>query len=102
MAKIKHHNFLNTIHEVFTDAKQEGVPAFIGMDYAYRNDFSTYRLLLLMTIERAIALGFSKIDMGMTASFEKKKLGAQVIKKYAYLQTADNYTLELLGIMEGQ
>ena len=25
MAKIKHHNFLNTVHEVFTDAKQEGV-----------------------------------------------------------------------------
>ena len=25
MAKIKHHNFLNTVHEVFTDAKQAGV-----------------------------------------------------------------------------
>ena len=25
MAKIKHHNFLNTVHEVFTDAKQQGV-----------------------------------------------------------------------------
>ena len=86
----------------YKNSGQVYVPAFIGMDYAYRNDFSTYRLLLLMTIERAIALGFSKIDMGMTASFEKKKLGAQVIKKYAYLQTADNYTLELLGIMEGQ
>ncbi|MDE3741155.1 bifunctional aminotransferase class I/II-fold pyridoxal phosphate-dependent enzyme/GNAT family N-acetyltransferase [Maribacter polysaccharolyticus] len=78
------------------------VPAFIGMDYDYLTEFSTYRLLLLMTIEQAIALGYSKIDMGMTASFEKKKLGAQVIEKYAYLQTADNYNLELLGIMEGQ
>ncbi|HBU77835.1 MAG TPA: aminotransferase class I/II, partial [Muricauda sp.] len=25
MAKIKHHNFLNTVHEVFTDAKRAGV-----------------------------------------------------------------------------
>jgi hypothetical protein len=25
MAKIKHNNFLDTVNEVFTDAKQEGV-----------------------------------------------------------------------------
>ena len=78
------------------------VPAFVGMDYEYLNDFSTYRILLVLTIKQAIALGFPKIDMGMTASFEKRKLGAQVIEKYTYIQTEDNYTLELLGIMEGQ
>ena len=78
------------------------VPAFVGMDYTNLNEFGTYRLLLFKTIERAIALGYPKIDLGMTASFEKKKLGAKIIEKYAYLQTADNYTLELLGMMEGQ
>ena len=78
------------------------VPAFVGMDYTNLNEFGTYRLLLYKTIERAMALGYPKIDLGMTASFEKKKLGAKIIDKYAYLQTADNYTLELLGIMEGQ
>ena len=78
------------------------VPAFVGMDYTQLNEFGTYRLLLFKTIERAIALGYPKIDMGMTASFEKKKLGAKIIEKYAYLQTGDNYTLELLDIMEGQ
>ncbi|MEP2058198.1 MAG: hypothetical protein ABJJ05_10355, partial [Maribacter litoralis] len=71
-------------------------------DYDYLKKFGTYRLLLLKTIERAIELRFPKIEMGMTASFEKKKLGAKIMEKYAYLQTADNYTLELLGIMEGQ
>ncbi|MFD2586052.1 aminotransferase class I/II-fold pyridoxal phosphate-dependent enzyme [Croceitalea marina] len=86
----------------YKNSGQVYVPAFIGMDYDRLRDFSTYRLLLLMTIDRAIELGYQKIDMGMTASFEKKKLGAQVIEKYAYLQTADNYALELLGIMEGQ
>jgi len=78
------------------------VPAFIGLDYSTIDEFSTYRVLLLMTIDRAIASGLPKIDMGMTAAFEKKKLGAKVYDKYAYLQTEDNYTLELLGIMEGQ
>jgi len=78
------------------------VPAFVGVDYDYLKEFGTYRVLLLKTIERAIELRFPKIEMGMTASFEKKKLGAKIMEKYAYLQTADNYTLELLGIMEGQ
>jgi len=86
----------------YKNSSQVYVPAFIGMDYDLLRDFSTYRLLLLMTIDRAIRLEYPRIDMGMTASFEKKKLGAQVIEKYAYLQTADNYALELLGIMEGQ
>ena len=40
------------------------------------------------------------IDLGMTASLEKKKLGAVVEEKYAYIQASDNYTLELLGLLE--
>ena len=55
-----------------------------------------------MTINRSIALQIPKIDLGMTASFEKKKLGARIVEKYAYMQTEDNFTLEMLGIMEGQ
>jgi len=78
------------------------VPAFVGLDYETLAEYSTYRILLLFTIERAIEKGYPKIDMGMTASFEKKKLGANIVEKYAYLQTNDNYTLEMLGIMEGQ
>lgn len=78
------------------------VPAFVGLDYDRLQEFGTYRVLLLLSIERAISLKFSKIDLGVTASFEKRKLGALVEEKYAYLQAQDNYTLELLGIMEGQ
>ena len=78
------------------------VPAFVGLDYDTLSTYSTYRVLLVMTIDRAIKLALPRIDMGMTASFEKKKLGALIEEKYAYLQTGDNYTLELLGIMEGQ
>ncbi len=76
------------------------VPAFVGMDYDYLSAFYTYRQLLYQTIKRAISLKYKHIDLGMTASFEKRKLGATVEEKYAYIQTADNYTLELMGILE--
>ncbi len=76
------------------------VPAFIGMDYQYLEKFYTYRQLLYQTIKRAFDLNMKKIALGMTASFEKRKLGATVEEKYAYIQTSDNYTLELMGILE--
>lgn len=78
------------------------VPAFVGLDYDGLETFATYRLLLLHTIDRAIALGFPRIDFGMTASFEKRKLGAVMRDRFAYLQTRDNFILETLGVMEGQ
>ncbi|MGN7515992.1 MAG: aminotransferase class I/II-fold pyridoxal phosphate-dependent enzyme [Allomuricauda sp.] len=86
----------------YTNTDKVYVPAFVGMDYKVLEAFAPYRQLLYRTIERAISLGMRKIDFGMTASFEKKKLGALVHEKYAYLQTTDNYILELLGVMEGQ
>lgn len=78
------------------------VPSFVGMDYTHLKEYALYRQLLFRTIERAIERGIPRIDFGMTAAFEKKKLGATVHKKYAYLQTDDNFVLELLGVMEGQ
>jgi predicted N-acyltransferase len=86
----------------YTNLNQVYVPAFVGMDYDGLEEFAIYRQLLYRTIERAIGLGIPKIDFGLTAAFEKRKLGATVEKKYAYLQTNDNFILELLGIMEGQ
>ncbi|MCM4164815.1 aminotransferase class I/II [Arenibacter sp. A80] len=75
------------------------VPAFVGLDYTYVTSHFTYRQLLYQTIKRAIALGASHIDFGLTASFEKRKLGAEVNERYAFVQTSDNYVLELLGTM---
>ncbi|WP_421803944.1 aminotransferase class I/II-fold pyridoxal phosphate-dependent enzyme [Flagellimonas sp.] len=86
----------------YTNLEQVYVPAFVGMDYSNLEEFALYRQLLYRTIERAIDQGIPKIDFGLTASFEKRKLGASVHQKYAYLQTGDNFILELLGIMEGQ
>lgn len=76
------------------------VPAFVGMDYSYLEQYHIYRQLLFQTIKRSIELKYNHIALGLTASFEKRKLGASVYNTYAYIQTADNYTLELMGILE--
>tara|TARA_R110002049_G_scaffold93815_8_gene231599 strand:- start:621 stop:3029 length:2409 start_codon:yes stop_codon:yes gene_type:complete len=86
----------------YKNGKQTYVPAFVGLDYQYVREYHTYRQLLYQTIKRAVDLRFKQIDLGMTASFEKRKLGAEVTEKFAYVQAADNYTLELLGIIERQ
>lgn len=85
----------------YKNADRVYVPAFVGMDYTVLEVYGTYRQLLYRTIKRAMELGMPKIDFGMTASFEKRKLGATTVAKYAYLQTDDNYILELLGTLEG-
>jgi 7-keto-8-aminopelargonate synthetase-like enzyme len=78
------------------------VPSFIGMDYTFVREFQVYRQLLYQTIKRATALGFKKIDFGMTASFEKKKVGATIIPKSAYVQSKDNFNMELMGMMQSR
>ncbi|MCP9201312.1 bifunctional aminotransferase class I/II-fold pyridoxal phosphate-dependent enzyme/GNAT family N-acetyltransferase [Gramella sp. GC03-9] len=72
------------------------VPDLIGMDYKYSRKYQVYRQLLYQTIIRAKGIKCSRIDFGLTAAFEKRKVGAKVIEKCAYLQTRDNYTLEAL------
>lgn len=76
------------------------VPALVGIDYGLLGTYNTYRQLLYQTIKRAMSLKCVQIDFGLTAAFEKRKLGAVVEEKYAYIQTADNYTLELMGLLE--
>lgn len=71
-------------------------PAIIGMDYNYSRKFNTYRQLLFQTVMRANQLGCKRIDFGLTAGFEKRKIGATVIEKCAYLQSRDNFALESL------
>ena len=71
-------------------------PAIIGMDYNFSREYNVYRQLLFQTILRANELGHKRIDFGLTAGFEKRKVGAKVIEKCAYIQTRDNFTLEAL------
>ena len=75
MAKIKHHNFLNTVHEVFTDAKQAGVLHL----YAGGESFSG----------RTIEIGGSELYhfgttgyLGLEQDVRLKKAGKEAIERY--------------------
>lgn len=76
------------------------VPSLIGLDYHFAREFQVYRQLLYETILRAKERGFNKIDFGLSASFEKRKLGATIIPKVAYVQAKDNFEMELLATMQ--
>ncbi|MDP2687019.1 MAG: aminotransferase class I/II-fold pyridoxal phosphate-dependent enzyme [Aequorivita sp.] len=77
------------------------IPAFVGMDYKYLEQYHIYRQLLYQTIKRAIEINAKNIALGLTAAFEKRKLGATITPIYAYLQTADKFTLERLEVTQG-
>ncbi len=36
----------------------------------------------------------------MSASFEKRKVGARIIPKVAYVQARDNYAMELMNTLQ--
>ncbi|MEZ7506049.1 aminotransferase class I/II-fold pyridoxal phosphate-dependent enzyme [Flavobacterium sp. Arc2] len=78
------------------------VPALIGMDYSYAKEFQLYRQLLFQAIKRARYLNLSKIDFGVSATFEKRKLGATIIPKVAYIQARDNFSMELMGTIQNE
>ena len=76
------------------------VPELVGMDYKWAKEFELYRQLLFQTIKRANELQFPKIDFGVSASFEKRKLGARIIPKVAYIQARDNFTMEVMNTLQ--
>lgn len=75
------------------------VPSLVGIDYNHIEEYQTYRQLLYQTILAATAQNFKTIDFGISASFEKKKVGAKIIQMHAFIQSDDNYTLERLETM---
>lgn len=78
------------------------VPELIGMDYVTSEGLNLYRQLLYQTIKRVRELKIERIDFGISATFEKKKLGASVIPKVAYVQARDNYAMELMQTLQNE
>ncbi|SNR68513.1 aminotransferase class I/II-fold pyridoxal phosphate-dependent enzyme [Lutibacter flavus] len=77
-------------------------PAFVGMNYTYLRKYQIYRQLLFQTIKRAGELHFKSINFGMTAAFEKKKLGAKIKSKVAYIQAKDNFSMEMMDAINNE
>lgn len=100
--KLKHNNQIVGVMFCYKNQRGVYVPSLVGMDYAYAREFQVYRQLLYQTIKRARTLDMKRIDLGFSASFEKRKFGAKIISKQAYIQSNDNYLLEQLDMMRNE
>lgn len=66
------------------------VPALINTDYRVSKHLHPYRKLLFQTVKRDCELGVLALNFGVSASFEKRKLGATVLPKIAIVKSRDN------------
>jgi 7-keto-8-aminopelargonate synthetase-like enzyme len=72
------------------------VPSLVGLDYTTLSKYQTYRQLLFESINRAKNKKFEKVDFGVSANFEKRKMGARQIPKIAYLQANSNFSMDYM------
>ena len=87
---------------VFTYKTKESYCAvLLGMDYTYSKKFKVYKQIVFESIMRGRALGKQRTYLGLTAAQEKRKYGARIKPRVAYLQGQDNYKLELIEAMAG-
>lgn len=77
-------------------------PVVLGLDYEYLTEYKIYKQLLFQAVMRAVELKSNKIFLGLTASLEKRKLGAKAIKNVAYMQVKDNYNLSVIELLKTQ
>lgn len=75
-------------------------PVILGLDYDDLSRYKTYKQLLFQVVIRAIELKSGKIYLGLTASLEKRKLGAKASKNVAYIQVKDNYNLSVIELLK--
>lgn len=79
--------------------KTHFAPMIIGIDYNYSSMYKVYKQALYQVLKRARTLNLSKVYLGLSADTEKRKLGAEQYPKVAYLQTKDNFNLEVIESM---
>jgi hypothetical protein len=69
----------------------------VGLDYNYVLNYGAYRQALYQSVIRAHDLECDKLYLGMDASIEKRKFGAQIKPQSVYIQANDNFNMELIG-----
>jgi hypothetical protein len=71
----------------------------VGIDYDYVIEHGCYRQALYQSVVRANDLKCYKLYLGMDASIEKKRFGVKAIPKSVYVQSNDNFNMELIGTL---
>lgn len=75
-------------------------PVLIGMENLNENRLTVYRQLLMQTIVQAKSKGYKQIFFGLSAIFEKRKLGCDTLKRQAFVHFSDNYMTDILQNFE--
>ncbi|MCA9705414.1 MAG: aminotransferase class I/II-fold pyridoxal phosphate-dependent enzyme [Myxococcales bacterium] len=63
----------------------------VGLDDEHLHEHKTYKQILFQCVERARALGATRMNLAFTAELEKKKLGARPQPTCAFVQMDDDY-----------
>lgn len=69
----------------------------VGIDYKFIDCFNVYKQAVWQAISRSNKVGASKVNLGLTATYSKRKFGAKAIPQVAYLQIQDNYNLSVIN-----
>ena len=72
-------------------------PMVVGLDYDYVRSHHSYRQALRQALLRARHHGAERMYLGMGATLEKRRFGAQVQERVAYVQASDHYSADMLA-----
>ncbi|WP_258105214.1 bifunctional aminotransferase class I/II-fold pyridoxal phosphate-dependent enzyme/GNAT family N-acetyltransferase [Marinoscillum sp. MHG1-6] len=82
----------------FCQKNSRGVYSFMltAIDYDRVYDYSGYRLALWAMVKRARELKCHQANFGISATVEKKRVGARPHPRVGYYQAKDNYAMEMM------
>lgn len=71
-------------------------PVLLGLGKTRVGLGKVYHQMLYRAVRRAVALGCTKVRLGLSADQAKKDVGARQISKVAFIQSRDNYNFEVI------
>lgn len=71
-------------------------PMIIGLDYSLNTEFKIYKQAIYQVLKYARSKDIETVYLGLSADFEKRKYCATQIEKVAFMQTRDNYNMEVI------
>jgi 7-keto-8-aminopelargonate synthetase-like enzyme len=99
--KLKTENGLEEVAVVFNYKSGNTYNAmFIGINKHINAEFSVYRQALYNILNRAKDLNCIQVQLGFTASLEKRRLGAESQPTIAYMQSEDHFNASVIESMQ--
>jgi hypothetical protein len=71
-------------------------PVIIGMDYSVSKELNIYKQSLFQVIKRGLELKSNHIQLGITASETKRKLGIDYKPQLGFVQIKDKYNMDYI------